>query len=88
MEVKYNISTYFYKIKSIHDSDFIIEMSTLKLKPFIKQLNKDYIKYQKDHKNYKPLYDIIELNNIEITTIDKCYGSQQFADNIYTKLKQ
>ena len=88
MEIKYNIFNFFYKIKSIHDSAFIIEMSTLKIKPFIKQLNKDYKQYQKDRKNYKQIYDIIELNNIEINQIDKCYGSQKFADNILTKLKQ
>ena len=57
MEVKYNISTFFYKIKSIHDSDFIIEMSTLKIKPYIRQLNKEFKQYQKDRKNYKPIYD-------------------------------
>ncbi len=88
MEVKFNIFNFFYKIKSQHDSDFVIEMSTLKIKPFIKQLNKEFKQYQKDRKNYKPVYDIIELNDIELNQIDKCYGSQQFADNILTKLKQ
>ena len=88
MEVKYNISTFFYKIKSIHDSDFIIEMSTLKIKSYIRQLNKEFKQYQKDRKNYKPIYDIIEMNDIEINQIDKCYGSQAFADNILTILKQ
>ena len=82
------MSTYLYKIKSQHDSDFIIEMSQLPIKKFIKQLNKDFKQYQKDRKNYKQIYDIIELNNIEITTFTKCYGSQQFADDIFTKLKQ
>ena len=87
-DIKYNISTYFYKIKSQHDSDFIIEMSQLPIKKFIKQLNKDFKQYQKDRKNYKQIYDIIELNDIEITTLTKCYGSQLFADNILTQLKQ
>ena len=87
MEVKYNISTYFYKIKSIHDTSFYIETSNLKLKPFIKQLKTDFKEYKKNNQtNYKPFYDIIEMNDIEITLIDSCYGSQKFADNIYTKL--
>ena len=86
-DIKYNISNYFYKIKSTHDDAFCIVMSTLKIKPFIKQLNKDFKEYKKNNqRNYKPLYDIIELNNIEITTIDNCYGSQKFADNILTQL--
>ena len=87
-EIKFNIFTFFYKIQSKHSSDFIIEMSTLKIKPFIKQLNKDYIKYQKDRKHYKPVYEIIELNDIEIKQIDKCHGSQQFADDIYKKFNE
>ena len=87
-DIKYNISTYFYKIKSIHDSYFIIEMSQLPIKKFIKQLNKDFKQYQKDRKNYKQIYDIIELNDIEITTLTKCYGSQAFAAELYKKLKQ
>ena len=86
-EVKYNISNYVYKIKSTHDDAFCIVMSTLKIKHFIKQLNKDFKEYKKNNqRNYKPLYDIIELNKIEITLIDTCYGSQAFADNIYTTL--
>ena len=86
-EIKYNISNYFYKIKSQHDDAFCIEMSQLKLKPFIKQLKTNFKTYKKNNqRNYKPLYDIIELNNIEITLIDNCYGSQAFADNIYTTL--
>ena len=87
-DIKYNISTYFYKIQSKHSSDFIIEMSQLPIKKFIKQLNKDYINYKKTHKNYKTIYSIIELNDIEINQIDKCYGSQSFADNILATLKQ
>ena len=85
--VKYNISTYFYKIKSQHDTAFYIEMSTLKLKPFIKQIKTDLKEYKKNNQtNYKQFYDIIEMNDIEITLIDNCYGSQAFADNIYTTL--
>ena len=80
---KFNIFTFFYKIQSKHSSDFIIEMSQLPIKKFINQLNKDYINYKKTHKNYKAIYSIIELNNINITLLDKCYGSQQFANNIY-----
>ena len=87
-EIKFNIFTFFYKIQSKHSSDFIIEMSQLPIKKFIKQLNKDYINYKKTHKNYKPIYNIIELNDIEINQIDKCYGSQQFADDLYKKLNQ
>ncbi len=48
MEIKYNISTFFYKIKSQHDSDFIIEMSQLPIKKYIHQLNKEFKQYQKD----------------------------------------
>ena len=87
MEVKYNIYNYFYKIKSQHDDAFYIEMSTLKLKPFIKQIKTDFKEYKKKNQtNYKPFYDIIEMNDIEIELLDNCYGSQKFADNIYTTL--
>ena len=65
-DIKYNISNYFYKIKSTHDDAFCIEMSTLKIKPCIKQLNTDFKQYQKDRKNIKPVYDIIGMNDIEI----------------------
>ena len=86
-DVKYNIFNYFYKIKSQHDDAFYIEMSTLKLKPFIKQLKTDFKEYKKNNQtNYKQIYEIIEMNDIEITLLDSCYGSQKFADNIYTKL--
>ena len=86
-EIKYNIFNYFYKIKSQHDDAFCIEMSQLKLKPFIKQLKTDFKEYKKNNQtNYKQIYEIIEMNDIEITTIDNCYGSQKFADNIYTTL--
>ena len=87
MEIKYNISTYFYKIKSQHDDAFCIEMSTLKIKPFIKHLNKDFKEYKKNNQtNYKQIYEIIEMNDINIELLDNCYGSQKFADNIYTTL--
>ena len=88
MEVKYNIFHFFYKIKSQHDSDFVIELSQLPIKKFIKQLNKDYIQYKKTRTGYKAIFDILELNDIEITQMQKCYGSQLFADNILVKLKQ
>ena len=86
-EIKYNIFNYFYKIKSQHDDAFCIEMSQLKLKPFIKQLKTDFKEYKKNKQtNYKQIYEIIEMNDIEITLLDNCYGSQKFADDIYTTL--
>ena len=53
----------------------------------LEELKTDFKEYKKNNQtNYKQIYEIIEMNDIEITLLDSCYGSQKFADNIYTKL--
>ena len=72
--------TYFYKVA---DSEiYYIDKSNLNFKQYIKQLKHDYINYKTTKTGYRDIFDLSESDNFEITKIDCCYGSEQFANEI------
>jgi hypothetical protein len=72
--------TYFYKVA---DSEiYYIDKSKLDFKKYIKQLKHDYTNYKKTKTGYRDIFDLLESDNFEITKIDCCYGSEQFASEI------
>ena len=72
--------TYFYKVA---DSEiYYIDKSKLDFKKYIKQLKHDYITYKKNKTGYRYIFDLLESDNFEITKIDCCYGSENFANEI------
>ena len=76
--------TYFYKVT---DSEIIYFVkSNLNFKKYIKQLKKDYITYKKNKTGYRYIFDLLESDNFEITKIDCCYGTEQFADKTYKEI--
>ena len=76
--------TYFYKVA---DSEiYYIDKSKLDFKKYIKQLKHDYINYKKNKTGYRYIFDLLESDNFEITKIDCCYGSEQFATEILYNL--
>jgi hypothetical protein len=72
--------TYFYKVA---DSEiYYIDKSNLNFKKYVKQLKHDYTNYKKTKTGYRDIFDLLESDNFEITKIDCCYGSEQFASEI------
>ena len=76
---------YFYKVA---DSEiYYIDKSNLNFKKYVKQLKKDYTTYKKNKTGHRYIFDLLENNNFEITKIDCCYGSEQFANEILNNHK-
>jgi hypothetical protein len=76
--------TYFYKVT---DSEIIYFVkSNLNFKQYVKQLKHDYINYKKNKTGYRDIFDLLESDNFEITKIDCCYGSENFANEILNNL--
>ena len=76
--------TYFYKVT---DSEIIYFVkSNLNFKKYVKQLKKEYINYKKNKTGYRYIFDLLESDNFEITKIDCCYGTEQFASEILNNL--
>ncbi len=72
--------TYFYKVT---DSEIIYFVkSNLNFKKYVKQLKHDYINYKKNKTGYRYIFTLLESDNFEITKIDCCYGSENFANEI------
>ena len=72
--------TYFYKVTN--SEIYYIDKSNLNFKKYVKQLKHDYINYKKNKTGYRYIFDLLESDNFEITKIDCCYGSEQFASEI------
>ncbi len=72
--------TYFYKVTDFEI--YYIDKSKLDFKQYVKQLKKDYTNYKKNKTGYRYIFDILESDNFEITKIDCCYGTEQFASEI------
>jgi hypothetical protein len=71
---------YFYKVTNF--GEYYIDKSNLNFKKYIKQLKHDYINYKTTKTGYRDIFDLLESDNFEITKIDCCYGSEQFANEI------
>jgi hypothetical protein len=77
--------TYFYKVTDFEIIYFV--KSNLNFKKYIKQLKHDYTNYKKNKTGYRDIFDLLESDNFEITKIDRCYGSEQFANEILNNHK-
>ena len=71
---------YFYKVTNF--GEYYIDKSNLNFKKYIKQLKHDYTNYKKNKTGYRYIFDLLESDNFEITKIDCCYGSEEFANEI------
>jgi hypothetical protein len=72
--------TYFYKVTDFEI--YYITKSKLDFKKYVKQLKHEYINYKKNKTGYRYIFDLLESDNFEITKIDCCYGTEQFASEI------
>ena len=72
--------TYFYKVAN--SEIYYIVKSNLNFKKYVKQLKHDYTNYKKNKTGYRYIFDLLESDNFEITKIDCCYGSEEFANEI------
>jgi hypothetical protein len=72
--------TYFYKVANSEIYYFV--KSNLNFKKYVKQLKKEYINYKTSKTGYRYIFDLLESDNFEITKIDCCYGSEEFANEI------
>jgi hypothetical protein len=76
--------TYFYKVANFEE--YYIDKSNLSFKKYVKQLKKDYTNYKKNKTVYRYIFDLLESDNFEIIKIDRCYGTEQFANEIYKEI--
>jgi hypothetical protein len=54
---------------------------------YIKRLNQDYINYTKNKTGHRDIIDLLENNeNVEIIKLQCCYGSEEFADKLYSEI--
>ena len=72
--------TYFYKVTN--SEIYYIDKSKLDFKKYVKQLKHDYTNYKTTKTGYRDIFDLLESDNFEITKLDCCYGSEQFASEI------
>jgi hypothetical protein len=72
--------TYFYKVSN--SEIYYIVKSNLNFKKYVNQLKHDYTNYKKNKTGYCYIFDLLESDNFEITKIDCCYGTEQFASEI------
>jgi hypothetical protein len=78
------MNTYFYKVANF--GEYYIVKSNLNFKKYVKQLKHDYINYKKNKTGYRYIFDLLESDNFEITKIDCCYGSENFANETYKEI--
>jgi hypothetical protein len=75
---------YFYKVAN--SEIYYIDKSKLDFKKYVKQLKKEYINYKKNKTGDRDIFDLLESDDFEITKIDCCYGTEQFASETYKEI--
>ncbi len=46
----------------------------------------DYTAFKKNKTGYRYIFDLLESDNFEIIKIDRCYGTEQFANETYKEI--